>query len=221
MVVPGFTRRVGYYGRYNTGGHVRKERKFIDTGQLGATCTTASEGGLLIVPTIIAQGTGQSNRIGRKITVKSIHLRAWFHKLTAVSSRGDNNIRIICFFDRQCNGQLPALTDLLQQDSIRSFRNLVNSGRFGVLLDDWFEMNNIAGSSANVGGTDTFGMGRDKPYVWNKKIQFDMEYSGTTGAITEIRTYNIYFLVIAQTNEGAPTANRVTMNYECRLRYVG
>ena len=64
---------VGYYGRYKAVG-LPEEKKFFD-GEL--TSTAVLSAGAIITPSmnLITTGTGESNRIGRKCKVVSLHIK--------------------------------------------------------------------------------------------------------------------------------------------------
>ena len=70
-VVPGYTRRSGFYGRYKG---ERPEKKFFDTTvsfQVDTTAEVPATGQL----NLIVQGDTESTRDGRVCHVKSIHFR--------------------------------------------------------------------------------------------------------------------------------------------------
>jgi hypothetical protein len=99
--VPGRDRVTGYYGRY-TGRN--PEKKFFDV-DVDNTSTSAS-GTILNSGSVvnIAQGTGESNRVARKCTLRSIHARAQCI-INAETAAADNTVvmRIIFYLDKQCN----------------------------------------------------------------------------------------------------------------------
>ena len=54
------------------------------------------------------------------------------------------------------------------------------------------------------------------PVDWYKKVDIPMDWSSTTGAITEIRSNNIFL-----TAGAAGFDDVVTFSGTCRLRFVG
>ncbi len=85
---------------------------------------------------LIAQGVTESERVGRKCTIRSIGWR-WNieYKSQAVMSSTADTVRILMYVDKQANGAGISATDLLESDDFQSFNNLSNSGRFRVLYD--------------------------------------------------------------------------------------
>lgn len=187
-VTPGRTRIGGFYGRYAPAG---SEMKFHDVAVNGAIAT-----GGLIVPSLnlIAQGTTESKRIGRKCVIRKIGWK-WMVLNAHTVSRHDDTIRLIVYLDKQTNGAAAGVTDILETANYQSFRNLANSQRFKILLDDTFDSHTMAG--AYTGTTDTF------PNVqisgdFYKDCNIPIEFNNTTGEITEIRSNNLGILLISR-----------------------
>lgn len=204
----GYTRQVGYYGRYNTDS---KELKFFDgvkTQQQAATTGTIYDDSLLH----IVQGISESERIGRKVTVKRISMKGQIElpEQTATSA-GSDRLRIVIYKDKQTNGAAATVADLLQSADIDSFRNLENSGRFQFLYDKTIAINASA-AAGNGTANDSFNIVRHMK--WNKELNLSIEYSSTTGAITELRSNNIGVMCISD-------QGRATFLYSWRARYTG
>lgn len=208
--VPGRDRRVGFYGRYavqNGGG----ELKFHD---VNLTDAVIAQGGIIQDTVIvIAQGVTESQRIGRKCTLRSIH---WKYRISipeidaADDPSGGDDIRVILYLDKQCNGTAAATLDILETASIHSFRNLANSGRFTILMDKLHVMNYTTLASDNAAVVSSAIVRRE--YTFNKKCSIPIEYSATTGAIGEIRSNNIGVLLVALSGVGG-------INSEFRFRF--
>ena len=132
-VVPGYTRRSGFYGRFSG---PNAEMKFFDTAlsflpASAAVCsTTAGTGGMTLIPA----GTTESTRIGRKCTIKSIQMELFglFQPAAAATASGVTNIWLVQ--DTQTNGAYPAITDLFTTNvAVSALRELANRGRFRIL----------------------------------------------------------------------------------------
>ncbi len=191
----GFYRKAGYYGKFNRG--ATSELKFHDVDYddsvvaAGAVVNTAGSLNL------IAQGVTESTRVGRKCTIMSIGCR---YDITlpqiADSSPGFGDvIRVIVYLDKQTNGAIAANTDILETADYQSFNNLSNKSRFRILHDKTFDMNYVAGggdATANsyAGGAVT--------NTWFKKCSIPLEFSSTTGALTELRSNNINIMVCSK-----------------------
>jgi len=191
----GYQRTSGFYGRYAPTG---TELKFLDTSW---NDTTVAATGEVILPSVnlIPQGVTESQRIGRKCIIRSISLRYVIQiKPTTNTNNTDDGVRLILFQDKQCNGTAATVTDLLKTADYLSFNNLSNKERFKVLADKFVDVHSTAGG----GSTATFGeLGVTKSlYI---KCYIPIEFSSTTGAITEIRSNNIGVLLISDSADTA------------------
>ncbi len=190
-----------------------KEIKFhdldVDDAAI-ATGGTIAEDSLLT----IAEGIGEEQRIGRKITVVSIHMN-W--DLLLAASAGSNtttdSVRVILYWDKQTNGAAPVILDLLEIADWQSFRNISNAQRFVFLLDRMVTL--VAKSGSGRGTTDTLSFGEDaKHFRYNKNVNIPIIYddSSAGGAITSMCCSNLGILTISK---GGLTAfgSRVRIRY--------
>ncbi len=211
----GFYRKSGFYGRYNRkdGGG---ELKFhdVDVDQTGANL---SAGVILNTSSInlIPQNATESGRIGRKCVIRSIGWRAVCKYTVAAGAGGASaeNVRFIMAIDKQCNGAAPLVTDLLESANYQSFNQLANKSRFRVLYDK--TMSIFPPSAAGDGAANDFGVAI-RPFKFFKKCSIPLEFDNTltTGAITTIRSNNIFIIMIT---EG--TSSITTLDSKIRLRF--
>lgn len=207
---PGKDRTSGYYGRY-AGGDAEMKFKDVEVAaaQLSQGATIANSGTI----NVIAQGPGESERIGRKCTIKNVFYKYNVsipeqHEVTTPSN-GDT-IRVILYLDKQCNGETAAATDILETADIHSYRNLANSGRFTILSDRIHVLNyaTMASEAANQLAHSQL----VREFSIYKKCNVPIEYNATTGAIAEIRSNNLGFLFICKEGNGG-------IDGTVRLRY--
>ncbi len=184
------------------------EVKFHDVDHDDAAIAT----GGTVIPTvaIIAQGVGESERIGRKITVSKIHWRYDLELATSTNINDSDIVRVIMFQDKQCNKATAAVLDILETADFQSFRNLSNVGRFNILLDRSFNLNFLAGAG---NGTSNDGATVVRGYTFYKNCSIPMEYNAGTGGITEITSNNIGTLLISKRGNGIMTS-------KIRLRFT-
>ncbi len=194
--IPGVNRTAGFYGRYSG---PTSELKFHDVDVDHNPINTAG----IITPSIniIPQGTTESQRIGRKCTIKSIgwKVRFQYPELDGgATPQASDDIRLILYLDKQANGAAASVLDLIETADVRSFRNLANSGRFVFLHDKLYTINvtNLASDAAGV--VSSGGVRRN--FSVYKKCNLPIEFSSTTGAIGEIRSNNLG--VMAMTGNG-------------------
>ena len=86
---------------------------------------------------------------------------------------------------------------------------MANSERFKILKKFVYEF----ASGAGVSGAYARGV---RNMDWYAKLNLPVEYSSTTGAITEIKSNNI-FLLASTANQ---TDDEITVTATCRLRFT-
>lgn len=119
-------------------GKVQKEIKAVDMSNISSELSTTAGFWTL---NLIRAGSSFFNRIGRKIELKSVHLKL---QVLPVRTRtiGDFG-RILLVYDSQSNGAVPAISDVLQDTDesgtnvtdCYSSANLNNRDRFRILAD--------------------------------------------------------------------------------------
>ncbi len=147
----------------------------------------------------IAQGTTESQRIGRKITITSIHMYGVFElKQTNDFRFTAEIIRVIIFQDKQANGALPGILDLMENGDLISFRNLSNSGRFIFHHDEFYNVS-TGGGAGNAGSGIEFARALAPVIEFHKDVRIPIEYDNslTTGVVTSIRSNNIGLLLMS------------------------
>lgn len=204
LVFPGYTRTGGFYAAAAASRAApANELKFFDTNVDNATMAATGE----VFPSVnlVAQGTGESQRIGRKLVIKSID---WKYTVSLPGGgAAADTVRIIIFVDKQCNGSAATVAEILASTDYQSFNNLSNKGRFLTLCDKTFTLNRNAGQLSSsypevrMDGT------------WHKTLNLPIEFDSTTGAITEIRSNNIGVLQIDATSQAK-------LDSVVRIRYV-
>ncbi len=191
--VPGKSRTSGYYGRYPmTGGELKFHDIDIDDAIIAQNGTIFAAGTVHIIP----QGTTEITRIGRKAVIKSIN---WRYNMQLPNSGALNDtsdvVRVILYLDKQCNGAIAAVTDILESDNFQSFRNLANTGRFSILLDRTFAIHTAAAAG---NGTANDSAAVDRSATFYKQCNIPIEFNSTTGALTEIRSNNLNVLLLSK-----------------------
>lgn len=205
QLVPGRERISGYYGRF-TGRDA--EYKFFDTAlsfNVDATGEVPASGQLNLIP----QGVTESTRVGRKATIKSLQIRARLVYTPAAAATASTIVFIYVVLDKQCNGAAAAITDVLtSNDMSGAMVNLANSERFIILkkFKIYFTApSGVSGAYNNI----------DRHIEYYKRCNIPIEFSSTTGAITEIKSNNIFLL--AGTDQSGD--DLVGVAGTCRLRF--
>lgn len=150
-----------------------------------------------------APGSGSTNRIGRKFTMKSIYFRGYFSM--APTSTGGSPFRIIIYYDKQANATAAAKTDLLTNDNFVSPNNLDNRDRFVVICD-------MVTNTASNNGDNSVAVN------FYKKINLETYCNaGTAGTIADITSGSV-FVMFAQ--DGAIATAAPTSQYWTRIRFT-
>lgn len=212
----GTFRRSGYYGRYTRGAQLRRlrrglhiEKKFFDTTQtfaVDATAEVVATGQLCLIP----QGVTESTRVGRTCQVKSLQIHMNGIYVPGADTVGSTTIYIALVLDKQCNGAAAAVTDILTGTNMTTaLVNMANSDRFRIIRR-WTKC-----MQAGAGVSGAFG--RDAWQIDDFiKLNFQLEFSSTTGAITELKSNNLF--IIAGSDQ--TTDDEVTFSGTARLRFT-
>ncbi len=183
------------------------EVKFLDTAIDAANITVAAGTN---IPTIVAvpQGVDESERVGRKCTVRSVHVKA---SLNTSATDPDGIFRMIIYQDKQTNKAAAPLLDIVQTISVNAFRNLTNTGRFNILMDKRLTVN----ASAAVGNAATFATVR-RSIMFNKTCEIPLEFVSSTPSVADLSVNNIgiWYLV-----DGGP-ADTWDIVGTARIRYT-
>ncbi len=198
-----------FYGRKTSVGEKKFHDIDVDDTTIAAAGSILNTGTLLI----IAEGNGEEQRIGRKITITNIHVRA---KVTLPGATGATltsaMVRVIMYMDTQCNGATAAVTDILETADFQSFMNLSNSRRFVTIFDKNFNLH-VSGAAASAAA---FVFGEDSRFFqFHKQCSIPIEYdnSVSSGALTSIRSNNIGILVISSDDEVGAWESKVRFRY--------
>lgn len=172
-----------------------QEVNFKDTAQATFAMNTT---GTIALLTTIAQGAAQTERIGRKISLKSIQVRGRaFSNATTLTTAGAWMI----VYDRRPTGTLPAITDILVAADSRAFTNSVNVGRFAIIAreDYAFTGNNLTAAQQtdnSIQVVNKFYKMKGKPMVFK---------AAATGAIGDIEQGALYAVSVG--SSAASTAD--------------
>lgn len=216
----GYVRTSGFYSG-GPGGR-DKELKFHDLDTTSAAQINATGEFIPALGSmgVIVQGTGESQRDGRKCVIKKI---CWKFEvfLPAQADQEDpppgDTARIILYLDKQANGAIAAVTDIVESADYQSFNNLANKSRFVTLMDRTYDLNRPMGARDGALAADPITASYPEFILsdsFYKSVDIPLEYSSTTGAIAEIRSNNICCLAFSK-------SGLATFKGKMRLRFVG
>lgn len=208
---PGFYRQGGYF-RFNNAllmakrRHLRKYRrpqyspkdvelKYKDGAFAQAPVAAAGN----IVQNslhLMAQGTTPSERIGNKIVIKQIflHIEVLLPSTATVAETSDI-VRILVVKDKQCNGAAATVAAVLQGTTLYDFNNMENKGRFKTLAERTYSLK--SGGAGNSTATTIVTMEDIIHDTIAIKCNIPVQYGGAGGAITDIKSNNVFLLAIS------------------------
>jgi len=170
-----------------------KELKVIDQEQ---TASAIDSTGDVTFINGVATGTDFTDRVGRKIYMKSISIR--FHIVPATTSQATGNyVRLLVIYDSQTNGAAPLVADVLRSASYLSHMNLNNRDRFKILMDKTFCMN----CTTYTAGALTAGSPVPKKFNLYKKLSHEVIFQGTANTVGSVATGGIFVIPIAAADD--------------------
>lgn len=179
----------GFYGLYDRRG--RNELKVINTDQ--SLSTTVASAGAVTLINGVAQGTDYTDRIGRKITMKSIFSKFFLLPNSTTNQVNGNIVRVMVFYDTQTNAAAPTVADVLQTAAYDAPINLSNRDRFKVILDKYYTM----GAAVYTAGSLTSGAPFPAYCKKFKKCSLEVIFGGTGATVGSIQSGGLFMLTIA------------------------
>jgi len=197
----------GFRGTQGPLRRAKDERKVIDVDPASYNANTT---GVLTLLNGVATGTDFTNRIGRKIRLKSIYIRGYCQPEDQTT--GNNLARMIVVYDMQSNGAAPTVTDILKSATSVAQLNLDNRDRFKVLIDKQLAMGQFDSTTAGATNAAAPTIHQIKKY---KKLNLEVLFNGTAATVGSIATGSIYMLTIGAVASGVGS----TFTVSSRIRF--
>lgn len=177
---------------------------------MDTTAEVPATGQLALIP----QGDTESTRDGRQCTITSIQIKGLLYFVPGVTAGTSAEVSYLYLvLDTQCNGAAAAIDDVFTGNNLNTAMiNLANSRRFRILKKWRFSWNPAAGAIG--AGTLPYMV---KTIDFFKRVNIPMEFSGITGAITEIKSNNIFLCAGGANLQD----DGVTVQGKCRVRFRG
>lgn len=171
-----------------------------------------------MVPNICAtvQGQGANQRIGRKITIKSIRIALGTSMQMLKPRKCSWNMRVVLVWDKQFNGATPQFGDIFTNTragnlsalaannagvlAITSMPNIANVQRFKILVDKTYSYD--FGENSIAATDDVSGTQQDKIVEIYKKLNMELDTSATTANINGIRSNNLILVTMYNCTNG-------------------
>ena len=206
-----FARKIGA-----TANRSEVEQKQIDqTGNLAIAATSASWSNVELLNGI-GTGTLTSQRVGRKVVLKKCAIR-WI--MDAASPLISSPFRILVVYDKAPNGVLPAITDILNANSINGHVNLNNSDRFMILKDFYPTDVNGQGYSMIMASAGNGSNGQCGKFTLNFGAGLQEQFLLTNATIADISSGALY-LAWCMTGRQTTNAGSYVLSYSSRVRFT-
>ena len=166
----------------------------------------------------VSTGTGESNRIGRVIFVKSIYVKGHINIATLSLLGSIGYVRLWLILDKQTNGAQLNAEDVLSDPTSTNLdsdamQNLKYSDRFSVVKQLCIPIvpTNTAGNgTANDSGSI------DVPFQLYHKCNTKQEHKSTSSAITDVTTTSYHLIAIKSANLTSST----NLRYVSQMRFT-
>lgn len=187
------------------------ELKAIDVVPSSSTCVLTTAGITLLNG--VATGTDFTNRIGRKITMKSLFIRGWLQGQDIQNGSPLGNLcRIMVVYDKQPNGAALTGLQVLKTIDAADQLNLDNRDRFSVLVDKTVAL----GTITNVATQAVAGSPTCRAIKIYKRLNLDVQFIGTDATVASIQTGSLYLLTCGS----QATSDGHTFYFSSRVRFT-
>lgn len=198
-----------------------REKKAFDVALTNLNFNVPATPPVFQVLNACINGAELYQRVGRKIYMKSIHIRGFIQPIaTSISDIG----RLIIFYDAQPNAAAPLIATLLQDStaaaatSSLSEINLINRARFKILRDYQVllpSQTDTAGVITNLANFDPIGPNTLNVNFFIPLKGLETEYNGVNGGtIADISSGAIFITAVSQN-----ATSEYEFTYTCRMRY--
>lgn len=206
----------GFASGFGTRSNVGEERKYSDVSLANLYCDTT---GSVTMLNGLAAGTDATARVGRRVTLKSFHLRAFLQPRATYGAAGVARSRslnrVMVVWDNNPNGgTIATITDILASATSTAHQNLNNRERFKVLMD-------VIGYQGGCVATTVTApeFGTDFNVIERfQRLNNDVQFGGTGATIGDIQKGALLLVTIG--NQVAGAGNGGEMNGTCRIRYT-
>lgn len=177
--------------------------------------TSAAAVGVVTFLNGCAQGINTNQHIGRKMIMTQIMGQVALTAAAAASQNAGVFARLIVVYDKETNGATPAATDILETDTVESFKSLVNGDRFTTVYDSGPTLPIVANP---FGSATPPAVASEFVFKFYKKCALPVTFSGTGATVASVETGGLFALTYITGGGAAPgVANAAST---VRIRYT-
>lgn len=199
---------------------IEKKTADVDPANINVSLTGVFT--LLCAPQL---GTDFTNRIGRKLLIKSVYVRGYVASegtngatLTSPLNVGVQLARMIIFVDWQPNGAAPAVADLLKSAAVAAHLNLNNRDRFKIIADEQFVIDPIL-YNTTASSSVACVVNQIKEVKLFRKLNIETIFNaGNAGTIADISSGALYMFWIGA--QAAGTSSDANAQVATRVRFT-
>lgn len=206
------------YGRYTQsrqGGEIKSVDVINPSGGATQAPFTLNTTPQFTILNVITTGASAWNRIGRKVTLRSVYLQGYIFPTGVNSDVSQNWARIMIVYDKQPNGALPNIADLIYDQpnsatdqgvsNLTSGINMNNKDRFEIIRDIRLY---LPGGNTNTAATGCVTATSDCCHIesYSKLAGRETHYKADSSpsVIGDIATGSLF--MVAFSNAGVATA---------------
>lgn len=184
------------------------ESKAVDFEETTILVSSTQNGLNAAIFNLLEEGASFYNRVGRRIKMKDVTIDASFGPTGTVGTQNvPEIIRVFVVYDKQSNGALPALSDILldynaggtTSTTMLSHLNLNNRDRFLILADERHVLPPVA---TTTGPAYTYGSvpSTSKDWRFTRHIKLrglESHYKASAGTIGDLATGSLFLFWIS------------------------
>lgn len=182
----------------------RGELKYVDYTNTG---TSFLDTGNIFLINGLQPGTGASQRIGKKVIMRSLLFRVSIAANVPGTIVFQGNVRVLIVYDKQTNATAPTVASILETTSGVSPMNMDNRDRFVVLMNKTVPIDQSGGHQS---GQMKFYKKLFLPVIFN---------NGAAGTVADITSGSVYMVFISEQGLVAPSTNNPLGTWYTRIRY--
>lgn len=179
---------------------LKSDIEFKYTGSIIAASTISASG--TFVSSIIAgivQGTTETSRVGKTITVHSIEVKYEF-AMPNDAVVFEEAVGWYLLIDKQPNGATPAVLDVLSTASYITIKNNETRSRFKILKQGLNALPNTSVGAATYSAANVV-----NHFFIKFKKPFEIQFNGNAGTVADLVTNNILFLTVSKNGKAKMT----------------
>jgi len=182
----------------------RGELKYVDYTNTG---TAFTDSGNIFIINGLQPGTGASQRIGKKVTMRSLLFRVSIAANAPGAIVFQGNVRALIVYDKQTNATAPTVANILEIASGVSPMNMDNRDRFVVLMNKTVPIDQSGGHQS---GQMRFYKKLSLPVIFN---------NGAAGTVADITSGSVYMVLISEQGLVGAATNQPLGTWYTRIRY--